>query len=708
MTWALFLGLPFAMFPWLLPFLSKQTLGNDYTRFSTWSQLDLMWSVHKGTFPLYMPGFGVGHSTAAMTLGQLYHPLSWLASIMPGYWQGSAVEWLTLFRLLSLGLTHLLLFRLCRRLSLERVAAFLCTFPVVYNLRMLDSFRYAAALEGYVGMLLVIGIGGLVYLRERAKGPVIGLALATALLTVSGHPQWAFLGMLAALFFLLVFPWLAQAIDPTLVTARTDRLHNYFLRLIFGLGTGLLLSSPYLLTFVFEFLRTNQSRAANTVYDWTLGYSDTLRGELCNFLLPLHADVHGAFGGSFAFLMVALFPVVAFFKRHSWSLWLMYLMGTVAFLFAAGKDLPVHQFIVQHLPLFESFRTPGRMVLWLPVVALPLLAWLLCPQGRFALGASGVIMMILAIAGLWIAAWLLPVQEFYSPSAINPGLATKLDDTLLLLLAGGMAFAVTGAAILKSWKPAFLALAVACALVSTWLCLSVGTWREDKNPTRSFAAIAEDRRHSLGIQSISDGMEIRGVTQYRARRLTPDRPLGQLVHQALAAGTAEEALKNVGSRSAHEPLFVEGPVPQASRQGIAELDTVRLIHNTSNRFTFEVVAARDGFFVLGLPWLSGFTCKVDGSSASVAEADALYPSVFLSRGFHVVDFRFVSWPFLTGVAIAYLTLWFFIAFFLWPRQRRRVTKIMLMMIVPLALGLWIFLYAGPSFETAYSWQASIR
>ena len=707
-TWALFLALPFAMFAWLMPFVGKQTIGNDYTRFAVWAQLDLMWSVHKGTFPLYMPGFGGGHSSAALTLGQLYHPISWLSSLMPGYWSGLAVEWLTFFRLLSLGFVHLVLHRLCRRLSLERVASFLCTFPVVYNLRMLDSFRYAAALEGYVGMLLVAAAGGMVYLRERSKGSVVGLAVATALLTVSGHPQWAFLGMLAAVFFLLLFPWIAQAINPDIRSSRFGRLPNYYRRLALGMGVGILVSSPYLLTFLLEFFRTNQTRAANTAYDWTLGYSDTLRGELSNFLFPLHADVHGAFGGSAAFLMAALFPLVAWFKRPSFSLIAMYLLGVLALSFAAGQELPVHRFIVQHVPFFGSFRTPGRLVLWIPLATLPLLAWLMGPRGRLALGVVGLATSLVVYVATCATSHLLPKREFFSPHALSDNTLPAAYDSVWLLLAGGTALAAMGAAIFKKWSHHGLGLALIFSLVSTWLCLSVGTWREDKRPTRSFAEIAQDRRNSLNIQSIGPGMETRGVTEYMTHGLRVDRPLGVIVHRAVSAGAAEDVLRQLASRSDSEPLFVQGKIPDASPQGVAEFDMVTLVYNTSNRFTFEAIAARDGFFVLGLPWLPGFTCRVDGKSAPVAEADALFSSVFLPRGFHVVDFRFVSWPFLIGVAVAFGTLGGFAAFFLWPKRRRQVAKIMLIASVPAALVLWLFLYAGPSFEMVYKWQAAIR
>jgi len=131
---------------------------------------------------------------------------------------------------------------------------------------------------------------------------------------------------------------------------------------------------------------------------------------------------------------------------------------------------------------------------------------------------------------------------------------------------------------------------------------------------------------------------------------------------------------------------------------------VSLTYNTSNHFRFNVVAARDGYFVLGLALLPGFVCRIDGSFAKVVRADALYPSAFVPYGFHVVDFYFVSWPFVVGVGIALGALG---ALTYWVAARKRrswVTRGILIACLPLAVLLWVSLYAGPSFNTSYFWQ----
>ena len=124
--------LPFGVFYWQAPFLGDLVLGNDYGAFPIQQQLELHYSLKHGTFPLYVHGYGGGHSAAALTQGQFYHPVSHLASAMPGYWQGDSLQWNTFLRLLSLGLVHLGLFILLVRLRLDQILSFIVS-PLVIN-----------------------------------------------------------------------------------------------------------------------------------------------------------------------------------------------------------------------------------------------------------------------------------------------------------------------------------------------------------------------------------------------------------------------------------------------------------------------------------------------------------------------------------------------------------------------------------------------
>jgi hypothetical protein len=705
LRWLLFLALPFAMFAWMVPFVSGTTLGNDYPRYGPTQQIELMWCVWKGTFPLYMPGFADGHSTAAMTLGQLYHPISWLSSLMPGYRTGHALAWNTCFRLLSLGLAHALLFGLCRRLSIAALPAFVITFPVVYNLRMLDSFRYGPAIEAYVAMLLAVAAIGYLYLQDGTRRPVALLGLCVYLLAVSGHPQWACYGFLAVGLFALLFPWLATALDPTRPAPGKAALAGYAKRLAIGFGTGGLLASPYLLTFSVEYLATNGSRIGRG-YVWTLWNGDSPLGELCNFLLPFHADVHGAFAGSALFLLAALFPIAALAQRPPKVLWLSYGICVLAFLFAVGPATGLHPFVVQHIPLFDAFRVPGRSVLLIPLFALPLWAWLFrAGNGKALLATSALAVMVCASCGLVTDAWL-PAEEHYTPHRISAGGLPGASDDIVLWLSAATLALVAGAALRERFARSFVAVALLAMLATTWLCLRFGTWYGPSHPTTTFAQISAARASSvMARMDPGTGMELASVTAYIRRNLGTYTALGGIRHRVEQVDSDAEVLRRLAERSPARPLFVDRPVAPMAQAPSAGQDQVVLVDNTSNRFGFEVSAAADGYFVLRLPWLPGFTSTVDGAQATVVRADALLPAVFVPAGRHRIEFRFISWAFLLGVALAFSTTsaW---ALWLLPRRRLPVAAGTVLSGVVLAWLVHRAILGGPSYGTNYRWQAS--
>jgi hypothetical protein len=699
--WLLFVGTPFVMLLWLAPFVGSRTIGNDYPRFGIDDQLELMWSIRKGTFPLYLPGFAMGHSSAAATLGQLYHPISWTSAAMPGYWHGFALEWNTLLRLLSLGIAHLALYRLARGLRVAPLPAFVSTFAAVYNLRMLDSFRYGAALEGYVAMLLVAAAAGFVDLHDRARWPVALLGASTFLLLVSGHPQWVLFGALGASLFGLLFPWTARALDAERPRPDLLRIRRYITRLLLGAAGGVALAAPCLLTFYFESFRTNDARVGRG-YQWTLEFADTSAGQLCNFVFPLHADVHGAFAGSALFLLAALFPLAALLHRRAPSaLWCLYGAGALAFLFTLGAETGIHHLLVEAVSPLASFRAPGRMALLIPLVSFPLWAWMMSAANRRALAGAGV--PALVVYG-W--SWLNGVPSLpsgrTSPVEILGPQMPPYAESLVLHLSGATLLCLVLAAVLPRGRGLTLSGAGLCIAGTTWLCLQHGTWQTERRATRTFEEITARRASLRAPLDAGLGMEMRTLTAYSARGLNPRRPFATVEHVAQEVGSEHEALDRLEIQG-RSVLLVEAPVPALSPEVVAPDDELLLTDNTFNRNVFDVVAGRDGYVVLGLPWLPGFAGRVDGTAATVVKANALYPALFVPRGRHVVEFRFVSRPFLAGLGAAMLGMALWV---LWLAPSRR-SGLLLVIVFGAAFFAWTYLavFHGPSLGNEYRWRS---
>ncbi|MFO0612722.1 MAG: YfhO family protein [Polyangiaceae bacterium] len=724
--WIFFLAIPFAMFVWMIPFFGPKMLGNDYPIWSPNAQLDLMWSVHHQTFPLYIPGFAVGHSQAALTLGQLFHPTAWIAMSMPGYWDGKAHDWNTALHLLSLGIAHALVYKLCRRLSLSRFVSFSATFPAIYNLRMLDALRYNSSIDAYTGMIMLSAACGFAYLDGltlqsspgAARAPLLKsrafIAITSYLLIVSSNPQWAYIGAVAAGCFAVGFPWIARALWKDAPRPSLAGIWGYLKSLAIGIGSGVALATPYLLTFYFEVLKTNHYRAEST-YMWTLSYGDTYPGVLANFLMPFHADTHGAFGGSAFVLTAAVFPLAILAgTRPPKVLWYLWGLLLVAFMFATGDrgtdEGAVHHWVVTHVPGFAVFRVPGRIVMMIPALAWPIWAWLLSPPNRRAL-------LAVAIGGLmvWGAKWLwlatgVPPGEYTSPNAILKAKFPKTLDKNVLYSAGltFLLLAIGGA--YKRAARFVLPVGMVFVILSTWLCLKYGTWVQKPVPSRTDKEMTDFRKTSASARDTAgEGMEVRGVTEYTKRKIPTARPIGSILHKAKLLED-EAALWTALTKARETTLFLDKPLAEPGPDTAGRTDEVKLVYNTSNRFDFDVFAAKDGYFLLGVPYIEGFEARVDGVKVPIATANMIYPAIFVSAGAHRVEFKFVSKPFFAGLAIAFLTVWAWIV--VGVRRRLRSSwlwrGLILVALLASAAGVYFgfksWIYGGPSFGTQFTWQ----
>jgi hypothetical protein len=426
-TLVLVLVLPFLVFSWMAPFVGANTIGRDYLVYSFGNQLELQLALGSGEWPVFVPGFAGGAPAPALMLGQLYHPLSHLAAALPGYWSGLALEWNTALRLLSLGLTQLALLAFLRHLGFARALAFGVSFVTVYNLRLLDLFRYGAALEGYTAMLLLCTSLAWHIARPTPRLGPAAIALATALLIVSGHPQVSFYGLLAAGIVWCFAPSLVRAVAPELATDS----HRARLGAAAAVAVGFAIATVFWLPLAVEFLAENAARVGQT-YRWSTSLQDDALGLARGFALPLRGDVHGAFAGSVLTLVALLVP---FFAGRSMPrpLWALFAASWVVMLYALGDATPVHRWVWTLLPGQSSIRVPGRATQLLPVFFFWILAWRFRPsqppiafRGRNLHAAvwpvlAAVLVSLVLAAALWSqpASPFAPVRIREVPDAVS-------------------------------------------------------------------------------------------------------------------------------------------------------------------------------------------------------------------------------------------------------------------------------------------------
>ncbi len=711
---------PLVVFWWLLPGVGDLTLGNDYGDYAIDFQLELLFSVFNGTYPLFVPGFHHGQTAAALSLGELQHPLAWIASMMPGYWAGHALSWNTALRLLSLGCAHLALLKLLQRLGLAGLLAWVLSTAVVYNLRMLDHFRFAAGLEAYTGMLLLVAALGWYFYDRRQPLAPLAVAAAGWWMAASGHPQLALFGLLGAATAALALPALVRGgwRAPALGWPGSWRFH---LRWAGWLALGLGVCAALALPFAFEYLAQNSSRVGQD-YRWAIGYSDSLAGLLANFFLPLRSEVHGAFGGPAILLVPALLPVVVLVGvRLSRASWLLWGSSLLVFLYTMGPLTPVHRLVWLILPFASSFRVPGRLSSLLPLLLVLLLLTGVKDMQRAAASRSGGLRsrptsllcgLALVLYAVFPLAWWLsePLAMVLTPLRINQvGLPYEAAVYLLGLL-GIACLAPVLRGVSARWPGLLLA---ASLLLQVGLVMARGTWLEQRSPTVTWEIKAERKRSELeyfyGDHGQGDGLESDAVRQHSRRGAPFHRELARLCTSPTAVASLDDAYELVlADRRPRGACAVEAEIPPSDAAPRRESGLVELRWASFNRQLFSVHSDQPSWLVVHHPFTPHWRASVDGRPVSLARVDGLELGIPVPAGEVSVDLRYWSWATLVGVLLASGSL-AGLALLLLPRllpgQRRGLLLALALLAGSLPSAGWaISLYSGRPLGTRYTWR----
>lgn len=720
------LALPFAVFYWAAPLLSQHTLGADYGRYAVPQQLLLQFSLASGSFPLYLPRFAGGQSASAATQGQLHHPISHLAAHIPGYWNGGALEIYTLLSLLSLGLALWALHRLLRELGLDGPLAFVGAFATVFNLRMLSLFVYGSPLQSYVGYLLLCVAVTRLFLHGPGYGRIVCVAVATYLLLCSGHPQMAYLGFAGALLVVLCVGPVLRAIVAGPVPAR-GTLATSAATTVGALALGMLLSAAYLAPFAFDFLPSAAERTGND-FSWVYTPFGTrsVVSLLHSLLRPFSSDVLGSFGGPAILLVPLLAPVVALRRRPSPGVALTWLLSLLVLALALAETLPLYYLAWKYLPLFSSFRAPGRVTIMVPFLLLLLFAWM-CRSSPLVLRTGARTRTIpplalgaLVAALLYAAYGLLSFPYFDALELIPPA---RIHEIPTAAVRGVYVLGIASLVLLAAYaaRPGrVVAVLLMLAVVSQGtLVLRFGTWVTSKQPTVTWDEMV--RRHRLGVgrsqEDSGSGMapailvERRRALGAHARqrpvRLYWDVRPAQSRDQAFAMlrrgdasiVTLEDPGGGVRSALAPPPDLPAGEPP---------IGSVSLEHASYNRFSFAVHASHPGLLVVAQPYSGGWQAQVRGSPAPIGVANAAFIGIAVPAGDSTVDLRYDSAAARVGMLVSLATAWLLAAVGA-LRLRRPATRVAALLLATaaavLAFSAWErSLHTGRHLGTWYQWR----
>lgn len=729
--------MPFLLFYSIIPFLSSLTMSSDYLLFSIKYQMELLFSLKTGTFPLYVPGFAAGHSSSALTLGQIYHPLSHIASIMPGYWDGKAVEWNTFFKLLSLGITQLVLFFFLRKLRLNSLFSFLLSFVTVYNLKILDLFRHGAPLEAYTGHLLLCALIGLYFIQPtRWEGP-LSIITATYLLVCSGHPEEMYYGLLGAGLFACVAPFFISAMLP-------DRKIDMKVPAMFYLKTGaflflgLMLSSAYTVPFYFDFVSDNDLRVG---HDYLLADHnlDTIMGTINNFVLPLRSLVYGAFGGSSLILIAFLVPVLLAFKvKIPRSVWVIWGLLIIMFLFIQGKRTPVHRLIWEYLPFASSIRTAGRISIIIPVFIMLMLAWTIQLEpfllrlrrasvfvrpyavlAGFALLLS-VIYYLVYVTGYHVLSSEIFIEEFRNPAGAI-GNIPYLWIELLIVLAGisllisliinGLRTGTTAGTI------GLLLILISVTQVGIVVKYRSTIWTDKRTDSPTYKEMQEQKKIKLDYIHYPGGGLYSSVVTNQRQRSFMEPFLGKIFTSIVPVETQEDAYDRMESERQPHQLFIEGFSHEKARM-LNEVSKdvhagfVELLYSSFNRLKFQVNAQSPAIFGLSYPYSGHWNAAVNGVEVPVYRVNGAAHGIEIPEGTSIIEFRYLSRAAFWGMVLSCTALALIGIIFCIGSLNGLLRISGIIVVVGIAAGVFMHwhnsLYSGDNLETKYAWTGPVE
>ena len=722
--------LPFLLFYWMIPFVAGHSIGNDYQGLTFQGQMELLFSIKSGSFPLYVPGYALGHSSSALTLSQIYHPISHLASIMPGFWEGKALEWVTFLRLFSLGLTHLVLFAFLRRLGLNTLFSFILSCITIYNLRMLDLFRYGASLEAYTGYLLLCSAIGWYYINPaRPRGPIC-IMIATYLLVCSGHPQMMYYGLLGAGLFTLVAPSFISTVLP----GERDNFSpsaRFWVRTCIYIGLGVLLSSAYIIPYYFEFIAANAERVGQG-YAWADTYRDTFVGISNNFFLPFRSDVHGAFGGSSLIIIAVLIPLLRVYKiKIPASIWIIWGLTLIMFLYMLGSRTPVHKLVWEYLPLASSFRIAGRISLIIPFFMMLLFAWVLMtekitsgPEGPAVKLSPCILLVLTGLATMFIYYLLIAVSLFFQSRIMldfahfTPVTIRKIPRLVEILAMSSGAGSLMVLFFYGTRKHLTRGLGILLCLltfIQIGTTLKYGTWITDRRDNPTFKQMQEQKRAKLDYLYHTGSGMYSSIVLEQLEHSFFEPFLGKIYTHVTPVSGLNEAYDTMAQERSPQQVFIEGYAPEDHSDITAEntefeQGSVKLVYSSFNRLQFRVHSSAPLFFGFSYPYTGNWNAWLNGSSARIYRANGSAHAVKIPQGESLIEFRYRSAPAFWGMIISCTAFVIIGSYFIFLAMSGPKKIAAVALVLFLGIGLFMLwynsLYTGDDLGNQYSWTYS--
>lgn len=451
---ALFWGTPFLQFiPW---------------RYWAWTTL------LAGQNPLWNPLVGMGTPLAANYQSALFYPPNWL--LIP--FTAAGLGWFAWSQTLLVA-AHLMwagvgMIWLMRDLGVDELGQAVSGLAFSLSGYLVARAGFFSINAAVAWLPWVLWAGGRIGEGQSWIRRSIPLALCTGMLLLAGHAQTAWYTLL----LLVVWTGFWGAIRWGGIQGI---LHTWVL-LAPGVMLGVALAAVQLIP-TYEYLQ--QSQRANAVaMDFALTYS-FFPWQFLGLVAPgvFGSPVSGDFWGYgnyweetiYMGMLPFIFAVFAVFQRkqkvasHQKVISGGVILLGMTIIWALGKFTPIFPFLFQHIPSFNMFQAPVRVMIWLTFVLAVLagigISGITRPMGRALIrtrrGIAISAAVILAAGGVWL--WLPMIKPSLGRSLVMAGV-WALGAALLLLKAPAVGFRGSP----MGWKTAVVIWTAADLLVAGW------------------------------------------------------------------------------------------------------------------------------------------------------------------------------------------------------------------------------------------------
>ena len=697
---------PLVIFGWLI--FGSSTLGNDFQQAHVTEALNLRSYLALGLEPMWAPHFSGGIPYYGLAMAQAFHLPGWFMSHLPGYFTGNALVLFALKGLLVLMFGHAVTYFSLRRITgLQPWVCYALSLLTIYNLSVLDAFRYGTALDAFVyaQCLILVLIS---YLKEPRPSLLIGLVGLSQLLMTSGYPPTLPFAVLAGLLVLSVFgerknDWMRRALIAALACF-----------------AGILLAAPNWVG-LFEWLQVNERRALHSDLAWANFRPLNPIGLISSFFRPWGAEVHAAFGGSSLLGLVLGTAVVMIFEKPK-TRWPFLVVLALPFLYAVGTVSPVFVFFFNHVPLFSTIRVPGRIFVIFPLLLIAVSAKLFqqTPKSlnhtiRVSACINGFFLVLSLVYSLiypgvgWFGHDRLEISaeslnSFWSPWSKGAWICLGLLSSVFFYRAKLDSKKVWGSLIVLM-------------LCQSVLMLQNGTWIESRLPSLSLDEF-RSRTHlplyrvegmlatnslaesSAGAATVPYSRFIKSAGRAANCYLPIDPSVTSTEKQAVlipfylsnrirCLGSDSEIFEHLKSESCDEAHTLQTWVNAAgtdpachanARESLATLNRGNhILALTPNLLEIQTSSLQESVLVTSFPNVNkNWSVKVDGQPASLLEVNGAFVGMRVPAGEHRLEVEYFSERLLMAYRLAMMALLIVSASVIVRRKRLGLSLIFLM------------------------------